>query len=119
MMADMAVPGAASGAPPTPGEGHDGDRIADLPPFDAGADGGNRAGHFMSDHGRGGNPVIHRAVQDMQVRAADAGVRDGERDLALPWHDRLRILHRERTVALIDGTSHLSVPPLSCRARRP
>ena len=61
---------------------HHGDRVADLPAGDAGADSATRAGHLVAEDGGVRDPGVHVAVEDVQVGAADAGVGDVDLDVA-------------------------------------
>ena len=57
--------------------------IADTEMFNARTDLSDGAGHFVPDHLRSLDAMIHRAVKNMKVRAADSGVGDADSHFAL------------------------------------
>jgi hypothetical protein len=65
----------------------DDDPIAHAYPLDARPDLRNRPGHLVPDHLRNANTVIHAAVGDVQVGAADPAERNIEADLTRAWGD--------------------------------
>ena len=74
----------------------DDDLVADREAVDAGAELRDRPGHLVPDHLRRLHAVVHRAVGDVDVGAADPAVGDVEPDLALIGRARLRT-RRPRT----------------------
>jgi hypothetical protein len=81
-----------------PVERHDRHSVADLPGFYAVAKKSNATRHLMPKHGRRLDARIHVAVQDVQIRPADAGI--GNLDLYFSWTGRLG-LHLNNVDSLI------------------
>ena len=59
-------------------------------PVDAVADRRDAAGHLVAEHGGHRHPRVHRAVEDVEVGAADPGVGDLELHLSRPRAERRR-----------------------------
>ena len=115
----MLVAGQARGTRPTPTQRHDGHRVAHGPPGDVRTQLGDPTGHLVPDHRWRGDPLIHGAVQDVQVGAADAGVRDVDAYLARTWRLRRELDHLDAAVPYVAGsrqfTGHCAPSPAHTR----
>ena len=80
--ADVGVAAPAGGADAAGRERPDGNAVAGRPAVDAGADGGDGARTFVADHLRELDPVVHVAVEQMEVGTADPAMGDLDLDLA-------------------------------------
>ena len=69
----------------------------------------------MTDDGRCRHAVVHVAVEDVQVGAADAGVGDVDHDVAWPRRRFASLLYDERPGTEVDGGAHVCL----LHARRP
>ena len=92
---------------------HD-DVLADREAVDARAELGNRPRHLVPDDLRHPHAVVHVAVRDVEIRAADAAEPDVEPDLARPRRDHLAFPEREPPRALVVHGRHcVSTPSAS------
>ncbi len=78
VLADVGVSGETGRAGSIPRERHDGHAVADAPPAHALAERGDRAAHLVAEDEGGRDAGIHVAVQDVQIRAAQSRVGDGD-----------------------------------------
>ena len=106
-VADVRGAARARGAVAARDERHDGRRVADRPALDAVADRRDAAGHLVAEHGRHRHARVHRAVEDVEVGAADPGVGDLELHLARRRRRRLGVDHLERAVADVASGIHM------------
>ena len=88
-------------------EGHDRRRVPDCPTLDAVADRRNAARHLVAEHRRHRHACIHRAVEDVEVGAADPGVGDFELHLPGPGRSPFGVDDLERTVPDVVGGIHM------------
>ena len=72
----------SAGVSPRVSSGRTTTAVADAEAVDARADLGDRPRHLVADHLRRPYAVVHAAVGDVEVRAADAAVGDVEPHLA-------------------------------------
>jgi hypothetical protein len=75
-VAQMGVSCLAGRTVTTPVQRHDGDWVAGLPAVNAVAEFGDSSGHFVADDAWRIDARVHIAVIDVQVGAADSGVRN-------------------------------------------
>src|SRR5579883_1565837 len=75
-LADMRITSAACRAYPARVEGADGNMITRSKALNPFADGMNRARHLMPEYVRNLETMVHRAVEHVQIAAADATVRN-------------------------------------------
>ena len=88
-MADVGMTRPACRALAAPRKRHHRDVVADRPAVDTLADRGDRPRHLVPKHCRPRDPRVHRAVHDVEIRTADAGVRDLDFNFAGSWPPRL------------------------------
>ena len=89
---------------------HD-DVVADRIAVDARADLRDRARHLVPDDLRHPHPVVHMALCDVQIRAADAAEGDVEPNLARPRWDQLAVPEREPPRTLVVHRRHWRSTP--------
>ena len=83
--------------------------VAGLEALDSVADLGNGPRHLVPDHLRRANARIHRAVRDVQVRAADAAVGDLQPHLSRSRGAGVAGPDGEHSGALVVGGTHRAV----------
>jgi len=102
----MTVPCPACRTVPARVERHDRHRVPGRPVVDTRAERRNRARHLVSQDGGHANALIHRAVEDMQVGAADAAVRDLYLYLPGRGFNRPALAQGNGSVARVECRSH-------------
>ncbi len=107
VMADVAVAHAAGRTGAAGIERAHGDAISRLPAGNAGTDGGERAGHFMSHDVRQSQAVGHGAVKQMQIRAADSAVLDFDLHLAGAGRDLRAVADAQGPIAFKKCRTHM------------
>ncbi len=115
VLADVLVAGLARRAGAAPPQWHHGDGIAHRPAFDTAPDGCDATGHLVADHGRRAHPLVHGAVEDVQVGPADPRVRDIHLDASWFRSPQDHVVNRDRPGAGVVRCSHWR--PAALRAR--
>jgi hypothetical protein len=109
-LAHMGVAGPAGGTPTAPHQRHHRDRVTDLPAgVDPGAECRDPAGGLVAEDGGGRHPGVHVALPDVQVGAADAGVRHIDLDLPGTGGFGHTVLDDEPLVSGIERCAHGAV----------
>ena len=106
----MAVSGAAGRTVAAPVERPDRDPVAGTEGGHAGTGLFDHAGHFVADGLRNSDPLIHLAVEDVQIGSADAAVGDPDPDLPLAGFGGCDVAHFKGLVSGVKTCFHLFAP---------
>ncbi len=106
LLANVAVAREAGRALVARVERHDGDAVTRCETFDTGADSGDSAGHLVAEHLRHVDAVVHVAVVDVKIGAANAAMRNLNLDLTRGWRNGSAVANADCPIAFVECCSH-------------